>query len=226
MPLLASAFPATGSPDSNTDADIGGSVLQVVPLIVPGKDVAAHTDIAKRQSNAPPAVQFSDIANDTPGKDKIPSNFIETKALDDKWSTPVCKILTAFKPEANGDARNFYYNVQGAHKHLISIVHDGKLLNLAATFITNDVTQLVRYDLMDLCKNAFHQAAQSNHELKFGPFNLNTIYSALRNHQISIQQVGTAGKRSTFGAPIGIINIQIGDKADGVELFNVKGLPA
>ncbi|KAK0101168.1 hypothetical protein ONS95_012852 [Cadophora gregata] len=112
-PLLASALPAT---DGVTDAEIGNSVLQVAPLVVPGKDVAAHTPIARRQSNDPPAVQFSDFADDTPGKDKIPSNFVETATLDDKWSTPVCKILTAFKPEANGDARNFNYNVQGTHK--------------------------------------------------------------------------------------------------------------
>ncbi|KAH8650956.1 hypothetical protein BGZ60DRAFT_421151 [Tricladium varicosporioides] len=73
-----------------------------------------------------------------------------------------------------------------------------------------------------------HQAAQSNHELKYGFMGSQTVYSMINNHKITIQPKQTAQqahKRSEFGGPIGLINIQFGDHAQGVEMFNGNGLP-
>lgn len=57
-------------------------------------------------------------------------------------------------------------------------------------------------------------------------------------HKVEVVPTETAGQvatqtadptslkqRSTFGMPIGIFNIQIGDQAGGVSLFNGNGLP-
>jgi hypothetical protein len=124
----------------------------------------------------------------------------------------------------------FNYNIQGTHKLDLSLAHDERYLNLFVTFTGTDTKLLPQYDLVKLCHGAIHQAVQTYHELRYGFFGKSTAYSVVNNHQITIQPTQTAfqaatEKRSEFGAPIGIINIQIGDQAKNIELFNLNGLP-
>ncbi|KAF4636133.1 hypothetical protein G7Y89_g1956 [Cudoniella acicularis] len=215
-------------PGYSPDEIIAKRGTQATPLIVPGEEVAAKVTKRGLETRTPPPVGFFDQSSDTPNEPWILSNFLETGILDTKWSTPICNEVTKFDPHQTGQSGAFNYNIQGTHKQSLSLVHDKRYLHLLVTFSGVDVTLLPQYDLVDLCKNAMHQAAQSYHELKYGFFGTQTVYSVVNNHRIVIQPTETPGqssKRSDFGAPIGLINIQIGDQAKDVTLFNANGLP-
>lgn len=203
------------------------AIIQAPPLRIPGSALAAKVYKRAPGEVTLPAVDFSDMALDTPGRSPILTNFLETGTLDLEWGTAVCEKITKFDPTQDGNSGIFNFNVQGTHKAGLSLVHEKRYLHLYASFTTGDSTQLPKYDLMKLCKTAFHQAAQTNHELKYGFFGIQTAFSVLNNHLIRIIPSLGAGqvKRSSFGSPIGMINIQIGDEAKGVDLFKFTGLP-
>jgi hypothetical protein len=207
--------------------------MQAPPLIVPGEQVAAN--VSKRSVEArapPPPVGFFDQTSDSTGQPQILGNFLETGVLDRTWSTPICNEVTKFDPHQAAQSGMFNYNIQGTHKTGQSLVHAKQYLHLLVTFSGVDTTMLPQYNLVDLCKNAMHQAAQTYHELNYGAFGHQTAYSVVNNHQIRIQPTETPAqtqsqnqKRSDFAGPIGIINIQIGDQAKDVKLFNLNRLP-
>jgi hypothetical protein len=203
------------------------------PLIIPGEQVAANISKRSIEARGPlPPVGFFDQTSDGSNQPLILSNFLETGVLDRTWSTPICNEVTKFDPHQTAQSGMFNYNIQGTHKTGQSLDHTKRYLHLLVTFSGTDTTILPQYNLVDLCKNAMHQAAQTYHELKYGAFGHQTVYSVVNNHRIEIQPTETAAqaqsqnqKRSDFGGPIGIINIQIGDQAKDVKLFNLNGLP-
>jgi hypothetical protein len=201
------------------------SITQAPPLRIPGSALAAKVN--KRAAEDLPDLDFTDIALDTPGRSPILTNFLETGVLDSEWGTPICDQITKFDPTQVGNGGIFNFNVQGTHKTSLSLVHDKRYFHLYVSFSTADSFLLPKYNLKDLCKTAFHQAAQTNHELKYGFFGIQSVFSVLNNHLIRIQPSvgGEKVKRSSFGAPIGIINIQIGDQAQGVDIFKFGALP-
>lgn len=237
-------------PGYSSDEIIAKRAIQAPPLIVPGEQVAAK--ITRRGLEArepPPAVGFFDQTGDRPNLDVIPTNFLEAGNLEREWSTPICSEITKVDPHQTTKSGTFNYNIQGTHKKGITLVHDKRYLHLLVTFTPMDTENLPKYDLMDLCKNAIHQAAQTTHELKYGFFNKQTVYSIVAFHKIMIQPVQTPEqahrrstfgepfglvniqksddpqKRSSFGSPYGLINLQVGDEAKDVAFFKKNGLP-
>ncbi|TVY83225.1 hypothetical protein LSUE1_G004419 [Lachnellula suecica] len=213
-------------PGYGPDEIISRRAVQASPLIVPGDQVAAKVNKRNLEPRSPPPVGFFDQVSEAAGEDPIPSNFLETGALDRDWSTPICNEVTKFDPHQQNTSGIFNHNIQGTHKKDLSLVHTGKFLHLLVTFTGADTTLLPQYDMVDLCKHSMHQAAQSYHELAYGAFGSQTVYSVVRQHRIQIQPTETteqsnSQKRSTFGGPIGIINIQIGDQAKGLDITTV-----
>ncbi|CAG8979439.1 hypothetical protein HYALB_00011952 [Hymenoscyphus albidus] len=219
------------------------------PLIVPGVQVAAKISERGLETRAPPDVGFFDQTGDRPNLDIIPTNFLEAGNLDRKWAIPICREVTKFDPHQTDKSGTFNYNIQGTHKKGLTLIHEKKYLHLIVTFTCADPEVLPNYNLMDLCTNAIHQAAQTTHELKYGFLDKQTVYSVVANHEIriqstepknqphkrsyfgkpfgfiNIQKFDEPKKRSTFGSPFGVINLQIGDEAKNVALFNINGLP-
>ncbi|KAF8860924.1 hypothetical protein BDZ45DRAFT_800389 [Acephala macrosclerotiorum] len=215
--------------------------FQGSPLIVSGQSVAADTADAKRSLQArgapPPDVGFFDDAND--GTTVILTNFLEPGHLN-SWSGPVCTtVAMGFDPTKTDATGIFNYNIQGTHKIADSLDHTGRFLQLLVTFTGTDPVLLPQYNVTALCQNAMAKAAQYYHELNYGAFGLKKVDSVLNFHKIEILPTETAGqvtsqtaapassskRGSTFGAPIGIINIQLGDQANDVALFHLNGLP-
>lgn len=227
-----------GAPPSPEDI-IMKRGLQSSPLIVSGQSVAADTANTKRSLQArdapPPDVGFFDQTSD--GTNAILTNFLEPGNLQNSWSGPVCNTVTTGFDPTNTDATGiFNYNIQGTHKIADSLDHNKRFLQLLVTLTGTDPVLLPQYNVTALCEKAVVQAAQNYHELKYGAFGLKTVDSVVNNHRIEILPTETAGqvtsqtavpakRGSTFGAPVGIINIQIGDQAKDVSLFHLNGLP-
>lgn len=133
---------------------------------------------------------------------------------------------------------DFNYNIQGTHKIAQSLDHKKRFLNLLVTFTGTDPVLLPNYDITAICSEAMHQAAQSTHSLKYA-FDSKTVDSVMNIDRLEVLPTETAGQvtiqtaappslkqRSNFRMPISMFNIQIGDQAKGVSLFDVNGLPA
>ena len=229
-----------GPPPSPEDIIMKRGV-QGSPLIISGQSVAADTADTKRNlqpRDAPPDVGFFDQTSD--GTNAILTNFLEPQNLENSWSGPVCNtVTTGFDPTKTDATGVFNYNIEGTHKIVDSLDHNNRFLQLLVTLTGTDPVLLPQYNVTTLCENALVQAAQNYHQLKYGAFGLKTVDSVVNNHKIEILPTETAGqvtsqtavpassrkRGSTFGAPIGIINIQLGDQAKDVSLFHANGLP-
>ncbi|KAE8445209.1 hypothetical protein EG329_013581 [Mollisiaceae sp. DMI_Dod_QoI] len=234
------AFVYTGSLISTAEIEACTAALprRDLPRIDNGPPPPPEEIIMKRGLQTSPLIVSGQSTSD--GTNAILTNFLEPKNLENSWSGPVCNtVTTSFDPTKTDATGIFNYNIQGIHKIADSLDHKKRFLQLLVTLTATDPVLLPQYNVTALCEKALVQAAQNYHQLKYGAFGLKTIESVVNNHKIEILPTETAGqvtsqttapassskRGSTFGAPIGIINIQLGDQAKEVALFHLNGLP-
>ncbi|KAH5246875.1 hypothetical protein HBI71_178990 [Parastagonospora nodorum] len=171
-------------------------------------------------------------AKDIPGKRAILTNFLEPGQFKDHWAADICKEITKIPSDQDTNAGKWHYSIQGTHKKVMSLSHEGEYLTILVTWEPSDKRLLPKFDdvKVDLCKKALNEATQNTHKLEYGAFNTKSVLSLKNRHDIAISTPrstdgGRQSKRGRAGNTIAFINIELGDHNKEVGLFNGNGLP-
>lgn len=198
-------------------------------LRIPGAQVAAKRNGGRLNARElPKAITLadkgaSDLVLGQKG-DKVLSNFFEAAQMDsDDWKEAICTVaVKGLDATKEGTTGTFDYDIQGAHKAGWSIDKTGHDLHMLVIFGVLS-TDLSKYDLKDICKNALHVSAQDPNSLGYGAGNTAKTTFPIRNtHNITISD-------SACKTPIGYISVQLSGNHDPKNLFNAgtshAGLP-
>ncbi|KAH7088381.1 hypothetical protein FB567DRAFT_441659 [Paraphoma chrysanthemicola] len=171
-------------------------------------------------------------ASDITGLPAVLTNFLEAGQLRNQWAKHICKEITKVPSDQEFEAGVWHYSIQGTHKRVMSLTHDGECLTMLVTWEPSEIRLLPMFDSMkmDLCTKAIEKAAGNTHTLEYGAFDLKSVAAIKNRHAVSISTPGSKRgggktKRGRSGNTVAFINIELGDHNKEVGLFNGNGMP-